>query len=187
MLRQISALTLLMVSLTGTSAVMAAPKPFSSANVGGERVAQVQERQGVPGRGSRVSQARERQGGMSERGERFFGQLNLSAEQRQQMQALREQHQAQMSPMMTKMQEVRQELHSLMSNNASEAQLQAKHREIQQLMQQMGDLRFAHQLEVRQILTPEQQRLMGELMQEKRDQHQQRGVGRQQMRPEGSR
>lgn len=186
MLRQISALTLLMVSLTGTSTVLAAPQPFSPANVG-ERLAQVRERQGVPERGSRVSQAPGHQGGMHLRGERVFEQLNLNAEQQQQMQALREQHQAEMLPLMTQMREARQELHSLMSNNASEAQLQAQHRQVQELMQQMGDLRFAHQLEMLQILTPEQQRLMGELMQEKQEQYQQRGVGRQQMRPERSR
>lgn len=171
MLRQVSALALVILSLSGAGTVMAAPKPFSSST--SETVAQ---------------QVPRRQGQLERGGERLLQQLNLTPEQTQQLEALRQRHEVETAPYRSQLQQIKQELQTLMRNNASEDQLRAKHREMQQLMQQMGEAQFSHQLEMRRVLTPEQQQLMMELMQEQRgqqEQRQERGQGQGRGRGQG--
>ena len=61
-----------------------------------------------------------------------------------------------------------QELQTMLAGNASQDQIRAKHRQLQTLMQQLDDLRFESMLAMREVLTPEQRRIMAQRMQNMR-------------------
>ncbi|MEY2979272.1 MAG: Spy/CpxP family protein refolding chaperone [Prochlorotrichaceae cyanobacterium] len=103
-------------------------------------------------------------------GERWLDQLNLSADQLQQIQAIREQYKSQMEANRTDVQTSREDLRQLMAGTASDNELRQKHNELQNLMQQGGDLRFESMLAIRGVLTPEQRQQAAALM----EQHQER-------------
>ena len=92
---------------------------------------------------------------------RWIQQLNLSPEQMQQMQAIRNQYKDRMS-------QAQQQLQDLMAGNASEDQILAQYNQVETLRQQLGRVRFESMLKMRQVLTPEQRRQFAERMQNRR-------------------
>lgn len=102
-------------------------------------------------------------------------QLNLTEEQKRQIAAIRQKYQGQMSQLREAMKSDRQEMETLMNGNASDNQLRAKHREIQQNQQRLGDLRFQSLLETRKVLTPAQRTQLAQLMQQRRPEFRERG------------
>ncbi|MDG2991384.1 Spy/CpxP family protein refolding chaperone [Candidatus Synechococcus calcipolaris G9] len=98
--------------------------------------------------------------------------LNLTPEQTQQMQAVRQQYQGQMEQTHNQLQTARNQMKELMNSGASESQIQAKFREVQELQNRMANLRFESMMAVRSILTPEQRQQLTTQMQQRRQQRQ---------------
>jgi Spy/CpxP family protein refolding chaperone len=101
-------------------------------------------------------------------GDNLIEQLNLTDDQKRQIATIRQKYQGQMSQLRQSMKSDRQELEALMTGNATDTRIRAKHREIEQNRQQLSDLRFQSLLEMRRVLTPEQRTRFAELMQQRR-------------------
>ncbi len=87
---------------------------------------------------------------------------NLTAEQSSKIQALQQAHFMKMSPLQQSLMSKRFELRSLYSGpNADQAAVLAKQKEITSLQAQMQEEANKYRLELRQVLTPEQQAQVG--------------------------
>ncbi|MEB3281794.1 MAG: Spy/CpxP family protein refolding chaperone [Lyngbya sp.] len=117
----------------------------------------------LPFSGSALAQPGDRMG-------RMFEQLNLSAEQQQQIDSIKEQRKASSEGLREQMRAAMEEMRSLQASNASADQLRQQHQKIQQLHQQMGNERFEIMLEIREVLTPEQRAQLAELKPERNGQ-----------------
>jgi len=88
--------------------------------------------------------------------------LDLSAEQNQKMQALRESHFKETIPLRNEIMSKRLELRTLwVQTNPDQEKILAKQKEVNALMGQFQEKATKHRLEMRQILTPEQQAKLG--------------------------
>ncbi|MEP6490032.1 Spy/CpxP family protein refolding chaperone [Microcoleus vaginatus GB2-A3] len=145
-IRRISALAVLMLTLGSTAAAIAVPNPIEP-----ETIAQNQ----------RPNRPAGREGGM-------FEKLNLSAEQKQQMQAVRDRYKDQLSQRMQAVRQARQELDTMMSGTANASEIREKHRQIMGLRQQFEEVQFENTLALREVLTPEQRSQFAQLMQQRR-------------------
>ncbi|MEG4273526.1 MULTISPECIES: Spy/CpxP family protein refolding chaperone [unclassified Microcoleus] len=145
-IRRISALAVLMVTLGSTAAAIAVPNPLEP-----ETIAQNQ----------RPNRPAGKEGGM-------FEQLNLSADQKQQMQAVRDRYKDQLSQRMQAVRQARQELDTMMSGTANASEIREKHRQIMGLRQQFEEVQFENTLALREVLTPEQRSQFAQLMQQRR-------------------
>jgi Spy/CpxP family protein refolding chaperone len=94
--------------------------------------------------------------GQGEMGDRMFDQLNLSEDQRQQIEAIYENAQTNADELMQQLDSAHETMRSLWSSDASNSELEAQHDVIQDLQQQMDDQHFQTMLAVRDVLTPEQ-------------------------------
>lgn len=144
-IRRISALAVLMLTLGSTTAAIAVPNPIEP-----QTVAQNQ-RPNRPGG---------KEGGM-------FEKLNLSADQKQKMQAVRDQYKDQISQRMQAVRQARQELETMMAGTANASQMRDKHRQIMGLRQQLEDVQFESTLAMRELLTSEQRSQLAQLMQQR--------------------
>lgn len=145
-LRRVSVLAVLMLSLG--SAVAFAPNSLLP-----QAIAQNTEEQRRPNR----HQAQ------------LFEELNLTPEQTQQIQAIQNQYQDQISQRRQAVRQARQELLELMAGTASESQVREKYRQVETLKQQVEETRFDSMLAMREVLTPEQRRQFAERMQNRRE------------------
>ncbi len=146
LLRRVSVLAVLMLAL-GNAGALALPDPAPE-----QTVAQRPGDDGPPGRGP---------------GE-LFEQLNLSQDQMQKMQQIRERYKNQMQQQQQALRQAEEEFAKLMASTASQDQLREKHRQVQGLRDKLGEWRFESLLEMREVLTPDQRRQMAELMQQRR-------------------
>lgn len=147
LLRRVAILTALMLALSGAAAY-AIPQPLPE-----QVVAQ------RPGRGNRGPQGGE---------QRWIQQLNLTPEQQQDIEGIRDRYQNQMTQRREQMQQAMSELRQMMSANASDRDLRSKHNDIMQMRQEMGEMRFEQMLAIRKVLTPEQREQFAQFMQERR-------------------
>lgn len=145
-IRRISALAVLMLTLGSTATAIAVSNPIEP-----ETIAQNQ-RPNRPGG---------REGGM-------FEKLNLSADQKQQMQAVRDRYKDQVSQRMQAVRQARQELDTMMSGTANASEIREKHRQIMGLRQQFEEVQFEITLAMREVLTAEQRSQLAQLMQQRR-------------------
>ena len=147
-MRQFSAMAVLILTLGTTAAATAAPSPAQP-----ERIAQ--------------NQPSNRLGG-KENG--LFEKLNLSAEQKQKMQTVRDRYKDQVSQRMQAVRQARQELQTMMSGTtANVGQMRDKHRQIMGLRQQLEEIQFESTLAMREVLTPEQRSQFSQMMQQRRE------------------
>lgn len=112
-----------------------------------------------------------RGGGRQGRGggpDKLMEQLNLNQTQVQQLKAIRQKYSGQMEPLKQQIRAKADELSQLMEGTASNDVIRTKHQEMLTLREKMGNLRFESMLEMRDILTPEQRREFGQLMQQRR-------------------
>jgi len=144
-IRRISALAVLMLTLGSTTAAIAVPNPIEP-----QTIAQNQ-RPNRPGG---------KEGGM-------FEKLNLSADQKQKMQAVRAQYKDQISQRMQAVRQARKELETMMAGQATASQMRDKHRQIMGLRQQLEDVQFESTLAMRELLTSEQRSQLAQLMQQR--------------------
>lgn len=109
-------------------------------------------------------------GSRGDRAEKLIEQLDLSEEQAEQIRAIREQSRAANQDLFEQSQQAREQMRSLLANGASNAELEQQHERMQALHQQMGDRRFQTMLQIREVLTPEQQQQLAELMEQRHEQ-----------------
>ena len=145
-IRRLWAVAFLMLTLGSATAATAVPNPVEP-----QTIAQNQ-RPNRPGG---------KQGGM-------FEQLNLSADQKQKMQAVRDRYKDQVSQRMQAVRQARQELEAMMAGTASASQMRGKHRQIIGLRQQLEEVQFESTLAMREVLTPEQRSQLAQMMQQRR-------------------
>ncbi len=105
-----------------------------------------------------------------DRAEKLIEQLDLSEEQAEQIRTIREEARAENEDLRTQVQQAREQMRSLLDSDASNAELEQQHERMQALHQQMGDRRFQTMLQIREVLTPEQQQQLAELMEQRREQ-----------------
>lgn len=105
----------------------------------------------------------------------FLRELNLTPQQMQKMQAVREQYKGQIRQQNQALRQAQQTLQNLMAGTASKEQVRSQYRQVAALRQQLAELNFNSILEIREVLTPEQRRKFADLMQ--RRQGQQNPVG----------
>lgn len=112
-----------------------------------------------------VAQASQSQSRPSGSGGRLVQELNLTSEQMQKMQAIRQRYKEQISQRASALRQAQQELRSLMAGTAAAAEVRGKYRQVEELRQQLGESRFESTLAVREILTSEQRLKFTERMQ----------------------
>lgn len=158
-IRRISTIAMLMLALGSTGAAVAVPTPAQP-----QTLAQ--------------NQQPNRSGGNQGR---LFEQLNLTAEQKQRMQAVRDRYKDQISQRMQAVRQARQELETMMSSaTANATQMREKHRQIMGLRQQLEEVQFESMMAMREVLTAEQRSRLAQLMQQRRQAVKNRMQNRQQ-------
>ncbi|HIK28696.1 MAG: Spy/CpxP family protein refolding chaperone [Oscillatoriaceae bacterium SKW80] len=101
-------------------------------------------------------------------GARWLQQLNLSPEQMQKIQDIRARYKSQIEQNSQTLRLAQQELSNLMAGVASTNEIREKHRQVQQLRQQLAQIRFESMLEIREVLNPAQRRQFIQMMQQRR-------------------
>jgi len=153
-LRRVSTIAVLILSL-GTAVAFANSQAQQP-----QRVAQTQENLQRPRRGDPAG---------------LMQALNLTQEQQQSLQRIRQQSKPQMDQRKQALRQAHQELRQMMQGTASTDEIRAKHQQVQQLRQQMENLRFENMLAMREVLTPEQRTKFAELMQQRHKKSHNRG------------
>lgn len=111
-------------------------------------------------------QTQNRGPGAGSGGERVMERLNLSAEQRQQLQSIRQKYAGQTEKLETDLRTQQGELRQLMGGAADKETIRKKHNQVTQIRQKLGDLRFEMMLENREILTPQQRQEFAQMAEE---------------------
>lgn len=91
-------------------------------------------------------------------------QLQLSAEQIRQMQAIETRYNARMTAQGQTLQQARQQLHQMMGVETSDRSLRRQQKQIRQLQAELSDLHFDKLLELRSILNAEQRGQFAQLL-----------------------
>jgi protein CpxP len=151
-LSRVSALALLMVSL-GSGVALADSNPQFSLML-------AQNQQNAP----RMKRDRAS----------LMQQLNLTPQQQQQLDAIRQGSSQQMSQRQQALRQAKQELAVLMQGTASDDTIRTKHSQVAQLQQEVENLRFENMLKMRTVLTPAQRQQFAQLMQQRRENHRNR-------------
>ncbi|MEG4323024.1 MULTISPECIES: Spy/CpxP family protein refolding chaperone [unclassified Microcoleus] len=147
-MRRISALAILILTLGTATAATAAPSPVQPETIA---------------RNENANRSGGKVGGM-------FEKLNLSADQKQKMQAVRDRYKDQVSQRMQAVRQARKELEAMMSSSTANASLMRdKHRQIMGLRQQLEEVQFESTLAMRDVLTPEQRSQFSQQMQQRRE------------------
>ena len=97
---------------------------------------------------------------------RWIEELDLSADQSESIQAIREESRETMAPLREQLQQAREQLRSQMASDTSANQLRQQHGQVQALQQALGEQRFESMLAIREVLTPEQRTRMAELVEQ---------------------
>ena len=85
-----------------------------------------------------------------------FSQLNLSPEQRQSIQQIRQTDGAQVQKLRQDLRASRMQLRTLVNNDAPDVQIQQELDRLLQLQSQLTRLRIGNWIKIRKVLTPEQ-------------------------------
>ena len=102
--------------------------------------------------------------GKGERMEKFLQQLDLSSEQSQKIDEIREESQTENETLYGEIKTNHEQMRSLFANDSDSEQLRQQYQKIKDLREQLADNRFEMVLQVREVLTPEQRNKMSELM-----------------------
>ncbi|MFW6264064.1 MAG: Spy/CpxP family protein refolding chaperone [Cyanobacteriota bacterium] len=148
MFRQISLLTVLLLSLGTGIALADVPNNNSAAPN-----AIAQRRGPGPGRGP---------GGI-------FQQINLSEAQQQELQSIQESYRPRMQQVQQQLRQEQQGLNQMISGTASESELRRQYQQVASLRNQLGELRFQSILEMRGVMSAEQRQELNELIENQRE------------------
>ena len=147
-IRRISAIAVLILTLGSTTAAIAVPSPIASPQTAPQNKA--------PNR-------------LSGKESGVFDQLNLSADQKQKIQAVRDKYKGQITQRMEAVRQARQELKTMMAGTASANQIRDKNTQITGLKKQLDDVQLESTLAIREILTPAQRTKLSELMKQRQE------------------
>lgn len=95
--------------------------------------------------------------------EGWLKKLDLTADQKKKLDAVREERKAAMKSTMEQARAEHEKLHQLMQGDAPEADLRAQHDKVLEFHTAGGKERFESMLKIRAILTPDQRKKMGEM------------------------
>jgi protein CpxP len=98
--------------------------------------------------------------------DKLLEQLDLTPEQSQNIEAIKEQSKTATESLRSQMQTQHQEMRSLLASDASTEQLRQQHQQVEELHQQLGNNRFETMLRIREVLTSEQRAKIAELMEQ---------------------
>lgn len=93
--------------------------------------------------------------------------LNLSPEQVQQIQEIRNQYQERLTTQQQAVRQTQQELKQLMASNASAEQIRQKFDQLQSLKQRLGETRMESMLAIRNVLNSEQRQKLNEIVRQR--------------------
>lgn len=96
---------------------------------------------------------------------KWIQKVNLTAEQTQRMQTISNKYKGQIFASTQVLHKAQLELSQMLASDASLDSLRQKHRQVEALKQKVGNLRFESLLEMREVLTPEQRRQVGQNLQ----------------------
>jgi Spy/CpxP family protein refolding chaperone len=97
----------------------------------------------------------------------WLRELNLSPEQVQQIQDIRNQYQERLTTQQQAVRQAQQELKQLMASNASTEQIRQKFDQLQSLKQRLGATRMESMLAIRNVLNPEQRQKLNEVVRQR--------------------
>lgn len=100
---------------------------------------------------------------------RLMQQLDLTPEQQQQLQSVRQQYASQISQQHQALRQAQQKLADMMAGTASDSEIRNQYRQVELLRQQVGELHLESMLAMRGVLTPEQRSRFAQLMEQRRD------------------
>jgi len=100
--------------------------------------------------------------------DKVLQQLDLTPEQSEQIEAIKEQSKTRMEDLKQQMRSQREQMKSLLANDADAEEIRTQHQEAQDLHQQAANNRFETMLEIREVLTSEQRAKIAELMEQHR-------------------
>jgi Spy/CpxP family protein refolding chaperone len=153
---RLSLFAALMLALGTTTAAYAAPQAFAEQTIaqrpGGNN----------PGRGSGG-------GGQWSGKQGWLEQLNLTEQQQQEIQAIRDRYQTQMQASRDQMRQNMERMSQMMGGNTSDNDLRNQHNQILQARQEIGQMQFEQMLAIRNVLTPEQRQQFAQSMQQRRE------------------
>lgn len=98
----------------------------------------------------------------------LFDQLNVTSQQKQEIQEIRDQHRVTLEQRQQQLHQVQQDLNQLIASEAPEDQIRQKHDQLLQMTQEMKELNFDVMMQLRGVLTPEQRARFAEIMQNRR-------------------
>ena len=96
---------------------------------------------------------------------KWIQRLNLTTEQAQRMETIRNKYRGQIIESGKALRQAQFELGQMLGNDASIDSLRQKHRQVENLKQKVGNLRFESLLEMREVLNPQQRRQVAESLQ----------------------
>lgn len=106
--------------------------------------------------------------------EHLIEELNLSADQVEQIRTLRENARTASAPLREELRSAHATMRDLMASDAPTEQLRQQHAEVSRLNQQMRDQRFETMLAIRNVLTEAQRAELNQLMETRHSQRQER-------------
>jgi len=96
-------------------------------------------------------------------------QLDFTQEQQQQLRAIHQQYKGEIRQQLREVRQAKQELSKLMAGTAPVREVRLKYGEVEDLQQQLGELRFESTLAMREVMTTEQRSRFSQLMQQRQE------------------
>ena len=97
----------------------------------------------------------------------LFEQLNLTPQQTYQIDRIRRRYQAPITRLKEELRLAQQQLSTMMAGTDSATTIRAKHQQITEFRQELGELHFESMLATREILTPQQRQKFAEIIRNK--------------------
>ncbi|MGB3405015.1 MAG: Spy/CpxP family protein refolding chaperone [Microcoleaceae cyanobacterium] len=98
----------------------------------------------------------------------LFDQLDVTPQQKQEIQEIRDQHRVTLEKQQRQLAEVQRELNQLIASEAPKEQIRQKHEKLLKMTEDMRELNLDVMLQLRDILTPQQRARFAEIMQNRR-------------------
>ncbi|MGB3691858.1 MAG: Spy/CpxP family protein refolding chaperone [Spirulinaceae cyanobacterium] len=106
--------------------------------------------------------------GLDREKSKFLEELDLSAQQKQQLQEIRTKEREEMRQLRESLYQERQTLERMAIDTASADEVREQYQKVRNLQVQLGDLHFENMLGMREVLTPAQRQKLAELMEQRR-------------------
>ncbi len=101
--------------------------------------------------------------------EKFMEKLNLTEEQKQKIQVIRQKYQPEIQQTDQSLRAEKSKLREMMVKNQSSDQMRNQHRKIVALHQKINNLRFERMLEIREVLTVQQRQDFASMMEKRKN------------------